>query len=188
MPDDTVTRNTWQWIQRVHWRAASESIASFVDTADSLRESMEPMAAPGVSMFRSGSHCSWPCPLTCAMKYLPTCTNDCLESRRWCLKYASEELRQAQDKKPGSSRCLNQRPSATPGIVPARAEATSRVLLGKHIPVISSAGAFVFQRGLSHIVEPRTHQAEENRVVPDGDREARHTDRHPMSLCVIIEI
>ncbi|PHJ17577.1 hypothetical protein CSUI_008602 [Cystoisospora suis] len=136
---------------------------------------MEPMAAPGVSMFRSGTHCSWPCPLTCAIKYLPTCTNDCLESRRWCLKYASQEPRQAGEKKPGHARCLIQRTPAVPRVTRGRTEATSRILLGKHIPVVSSAGPFVFQRGLTHVVEPQTARGEDSDLEPDRHSETRHT-------------
>lgn len=135
---------------------------------------MEPTGAPGVSMFRSGTHCSWPCPLTCAIKYLPTCTNDCLESRRWCLKYASQEPRQAREKKPRHARCLIQRTPAIPRVTRGRAEAPSRILLGKHIPVISSAGPFVFQRGLTHVADQQTGRGEDSDLEPHRHSETRH--------------
>ncbi|ESS36387.1 hypothetical protein TGVEG_269315 [Toxoplasma gondii VEG] len=116
----------------------------------------------GVSVVMNGSRCSWQCPLTCSIKYLPGCTNDCLESRRWCLKYADVSETSASTDADDLDNCIEsfpmctgQRKDDTTG--PFRhlddlGTPSKRFLAGKHVRLPpSSAGAFVFRRTLESV-------------------------------------
>nr|CEL67924.1 TPA: hypothetical protein BN1204_037085 [Neospora caninum Liverpool] len=125
----------------------------------------------GVSMVMNGSRCSWQCPLTCAIKYLPGCTNDCLESRRWCLKYANVREPSTNTNAADVDDCTERFPQCMGQGMDETAEPfqhvddlgspSKRFLAGKHAGAPpSSAGAFFFRRGLESVSRSDPSSAE----------------------------